>query len=331
MNRASVIVCMFVMGILLLVSCKPTVPKQFIQPDDMEDLLYDFHLAQSMAMNQDGSPDQRNYNDQLYFDAVLKKHGVSRADFDSSLVYYYTRAEYMRDIYRDVAKRLSEEALSMGASEGEVSRLMSLTANGDTANVWLGDLSAVLLPYAPYNRFDFSQKADTSYRKGDLLLLTFNSTFFCQTGIRGANACLSVTFDNDSVISVTIPLSVSTTNSVRLPEAPNLKPKDISGFIYFGRGNDNATTTLNMLYISDIKLIRLHKKQKDATPQDDNSQPDGQEDSREPLDKQRGDTIQQLDTVGGGALKRGRPRLAPPGEGRAPDRVVGRKLPPPVR
>jgi len=319
-------------GLLMLVSCKPTVPKQFIQPDDMEDLLYDYHLAQSMSMNEGGSPEQRDYTDMLYFYAVLEKHGISRADFDSSLIYYYTRAEYLHDIYRNVAKRLSEEALNMGASEGEVNRFMSLSSTGDTANVWLGDLSAVLLPYAPYNRFDFTQKADTSYRKGDVFMMTFSSDFFYQSGIKNATACLSVRYDNDSLVSVAIPLSVTGQNNLRLPEAPNLTAKDLSGFIYFGQGDDNSTT-LKMLYVKDIRLIRFHQKTKDATTDEneDSREPDKAENSGEPVDKLRRDTLLQIDTVGGGAVRRNRQQIPSPDGRGTPDRVAGRKLPPPVR
>lgn len=32
-----------------MVSCKPSVPSQFIQPDKMGDILYDYHPASSMA------------------------------------------------------------------------------------------------------------------------------------------------------------------------------------------------------------------------------------------------------------------------------------------
>ena len=38
-----------VSAVLTMASCKPTVPSRYIQPDDMEDLLYDFHVAQAMA------------------------------------------------------------------------------------------------------------------------------------------------------------------------------------------------------------------------------------------------------------------------------------------
>ena len=33
----------------VLVSCKPTVPSTYIQPGEMEDLLYDYHVAMSVA------------------------------------------------------------------------------------------------------------------------------------------------------------------------------------------------------------------------------------------------------------------------------------------
>ena len=48
--------------LLLLAACHPGVPKQYIQPDEMEDLLYDYHLSQAMARNTSDSVEVRNYN-----------------------------------------------------------------------------------------------------------------------------------------------------------------------------------------------------------------------------------------------------------------------------
>ena len=55
----------------------------------MEDILCDFHVSQAMANQQGKSEQERNYLKTLYFASVLEKYGVTRADFDSSLVYYY--------------------------------------------------------------------------------------------------------------------------------------------------------------------------------------------------------------------------------------------------
>ena len=36
--------------LVLLTACSPKVPSEYIQPDDMEDILYDYHVAQAMAI-----------------------------------------------------------------------------------------------------------------------------------------------------------------------------------------------------------------------------------------------------------------------------------------
>ena len=138
------IVCMA--ALLLAVGCKPGVPGDVIQPDDMEDILYDYYVSQGMASVPGPGLGHEEYQRDLYFNAVLKKHRVTRAEFDSSLVYYYTRADYFVKIYKNVQERLSDEALSLGASEGEVERFTAQSLSSDTANVWEGVRSALLVP-----------------------------------------------------------------------------------------------------------------------------------------------------------------------------------------
>ena len=38
-----------VVAVILMVACEPKVPKTYIQPDDMEDILYDFYVSKGMA------------------------------------------------------------------------------------------------------------------------------------------------------------------------------------------------------------------------------------------------------------------------------------------
>ena len=44
----------------------------------------------------------------------------------------------------------------------------------------------MLVPSVPYNRFDFEVKADTSFRKGDTYLLSFDTNFIYQSGSKDA-------------------------------------------------------------------------------------------------------------------------------------------------
>lgn len=42
------------LALLLMVACKPQVPSDYLQPGEMEDILYDYHLAQAMAQRNEG-------------------------------------------------------------------------------------------------------------------------------------------------------------------------------------------------------------------------------------------------------------------------------------
>ena len=85
-------------ALMLLSACKPQVPSQYIQPSDMEDLLYDYYVSQGLAV--DVNPTVSGENTRQYnVNLVLKKYNVTQADFDSSLVYYYNHIEDLYKIY----------------------------------------------------------------------------------------------------------------------------------------------------------------------------------------------------------------------------------------
>ena len=190
-----------VVGTIILLgmtSCKPGVPRQYIQPSKMEDILCDYHIAQGMGQTAAGSEEQRNYKIRLYEDAVFRKYGVTRAEFDSSLQFYYKRSDWFRKIYERVSDRLNQQALTYGASQGELS-LMTLSASGDTADIWTDRKAMLFMPMAPYNKYQFTMKADSSFHQGDHFLLSFNSSFIFQEGTRDGIAYLAIVYENDSV------------------------------------------------------------------------------------------------------------------------------------
>ena len=93
-NMKHIIVIILLLSVTF--SCKPTVPADYIQPSDMEDILYDYHVAQ--AMGREGQKNSLPYDENGYFQAVLRKYQVTEAEFDSSFVYYYSHAERLKKI-----------------------------------------------------------------------------------------------------------------------------------------------------------------------------------------------------------------------------------------
>ena len=252
-----------IVGIALLVgSCKPGTPSEFIQPDDMEDILVDYHLARAVADKGEGTYEESNYRQALYIESVLQKHGYTKAQFDSSLIYYYTRADRFVDIYTRVAERLEEQALLLGATEGEIGKYASLNATGDTANIWAEKTVLAMMPLPPFNRWEFTIDVDTTYKPGDSFLMQFMSDYMYQDGVREGYLYLAVTYDNDTTISRNLRFMTVGLNQLRIPEIPELRDhqiNDMRGFFYLGEGNQRTTTT-RFLFLYNIQLIRFHKK-----------------------------------------------------------------------
>ena len=295
-----------VVGTIILLgmtSCKPGVPRQYIQPGKMEDILCDYHIAQGMGQTAAGSEEQRNYKIRLYEDAVFRKYGVTRAEFDSSLQFYYKRSDWFRKIYERVSDRLNQQALTYGASQGELS-LMTLSASGDTADIWTDRKAMLFMPMAPYNKYQFTMKADSSFHQGDHFLLSFNSSFIFQEGTRDGIAYLAIVYENDSVATQMHRINSSGYVQMRMANTSNLSIKALKGFFYLGRGMMESKSTLRLMFLNNIHLIRFHKR-------------DGEQEDNTPVGGQRvmDGGRKQIDSLRSGAQQRMGDSLLPPRKG----------------
>ena len=242
--------------VLLTAACKPTTPSRYIQEDDIEDILVDYYLAKAMAQEDATGTGNREFNQALYIESVLATHGVTQEFFDSSLVYYYTRADRFADICERVTKRLEDMALVLGASEGEIGKYAIYNATGDTANIWPDRPTALMMPIPPYNRWDFHIDADSTYRRGDALMMQFMSDYMYQSGSKDGTLYMAVVYP-DTVVGRNMHFSVSGLSQLRVPEDTTRAIKAIKGYFYLG-SNDNKTTTARLLFLKNVQLIRFH-------------------------------------------------------------------------
>lgn len=253
---------LFVASVCLIVfACKPGVPRDIIQPGKMEDILFDFHVADGMAQNNPAAANNVDYNRTLYRLGVLKKYDVTQAEFDSSMVYYSRHSDKLHDIYKGVAERLRNKALSLGASADDVKRFGTITADGDTSNVWLGERAVVLMSSPPYNSYSFSIEADSAYRKGDKMILNFDSNYIIQDGSRDGIAMLAVKFGNDSVATKHMHFSGGQHQTLEVPDTKHLGIKEVKGFFYMNTNSNNqSSTTMRVVSLYNIRLIRFHER-----------------------------------------------------------------------
>lgn len=257
-----------VMALLFCVSsCKPSLPSGVLSKGKMTDILYDYHLALAMAHMDDNGDKGQSL---AYREAVLRKHDVTSAEFDSSMVYYMRHTELLEDVYKDLTDRYNNEITAMGGSAKEGGEFANLSATGDTANVWNLATSMVFMPVKPFNSTSFDIKVDSTFHKGDRLMLDFDAQFIYQDGMRNGVAMLAVQFGNDSIAQRTIMIQSTQHYSVELSDDDSLGIKSVKGYFMLMNG-DNGTgvssqTTLKLMFLEHIKLIRMHPQKPVAAP-----------------------------------------------------------------
>ena len=255
---------------VLFAGCKPGVPSEYISPSEMEDIIYDYCLAQGVVSHNKTAYENKKRDLYSYKKEILEKHGYSIEEFDSSMVYYMSHAKQLYDVYENVSERLGNDAVAMGAAASDLDKFGAIDATGDTTNVWNERSTVILSQFPPYNKLSFNIKADTTYKEGDKMLLDFDNKFVYQDGSKSGIAMLSVCYDNDSIVSKKTYISSTTNYTVEIPSCKGRKIKEIKGFIYHTKKLDASLTTLKLMVLNNIRLIRFHEKVKsDSTSKAD--------------------------------------------------------------
>lgn len=262
MNR---IFCLFISLLcLLLTACAPKEPSGVLSPSRMEQVLMDYHLAQGLYDTQGGG-ETRRYE---LLQSVFRKHHITEAEFDSSMVWYSTNSEKLAEIYARIDQRVQARVSMFSvASNRPMNKYGDLTADGDTSNVWLLPTFTSLRPLELQNLYRFVQPIDSTYLPGDHFIWHFRTDFLTEENAMGeAFAQLTLTFEGDTVLSAT--RTIQSSGDFELIVMPrrdmdSLRLKDLQGFIYMPRPKDASDTKFRMLTVREMALVRMHRSEEE--------------------------------------------------------------------
>ncbi len=232
-----------------LVACKNKIPSKVIQPSKMENILYDYHLAQAMGDEFSGG---ENYKKDLLIQYVFKKHRVTKAEFDSSMVWYTRNMDKLNDIYKNVKKRYDSADLSSFTYNSSAGRRMF--PSGDTVNIWSAESFYVLTASDLTNRIVEQIRTDTTFHQLDRLLLEMH-TIDLSKDTADMYAGLSIRYENDSTSSITQMFQGSGIHRLEI-NADTMLMKQIHCFVYLDdtiRANEVPSVV-----ISHLSLTRYH-------------------------------------------------------------------------
>lgn len=238
---------------LLLVSCEQR-PEGVLSKGEMEEVLYDYHLTQAMA---DWMPDQDGGTNQPYLDAVFRKHGITQAEFDSSLVWYNAHASDLKDIYDNLKDRFTFESQKLQISVGDNEMAALFTEGGDTTNLWNGPRIIVLRNHPLLNLEKFTVKDDSLFARGDRFLLK-GDIIMMNEELYNRNAqlvvALSVQTTKDKTHGDSQPMESTGNFSIDVEVPHSEHPRQVT--CYFQYQSPDAIR--NFCLIRNISLIRMH-------------------------------------------------------------------------
>lgn len=253
----------------LLASCMVEIPSYVIQPDEMEDLLYDYHLMQAMAGDLTSS---QNHKRKIYEESVFAKHHVTEAEFDTSLTWYMRNTKELETIYKNLNKRFSAKKEEMANYLPPNKRMKVLSPAGDSVNIWTDYKLFRLSLSTLSNKLLFQFEPDSNYQANDSFVWNTEALFLGDTCKSHAIMSMTFLYDKDTV-GLSQVINHSGTYTLSLACNPSYKLKEIVGHIYYFPMEERnliqmdysdfdiqATSLPTMdLLLSNISFIRKHK------------------------------------------------------------------------
>lgn len=234
-----------------MAACQVKRPDTVIPDAKMENVLYDFHIAKAMG---EEVPYSESYKRVLYIESVYRKHGITKADFDTSMVWYARHPDALTKVYEKVNARLKAE-------RDGINHLIALRDNkpkeslpGDSVDVWIGRRIYHLSGAPLGNKLTFTLPSDTNFKDRDTLRWTVRFRFLNGTpdSLHAPLMAMQVFYAKDTLNGM-LKVKRSGTETVSLFADTLGEIKEIRGFIYYP-----AQKPVQDVLADRISLMRYH-------------------------------------------------------------------------
>ncbi len=209
-------------------------------------------------MSEVGGGFDSNKDNEDILNSLFEKHGITEEQFDKSMAYYCGDLKKLTAIYNKVDARLERSLEAIGLLALPKDAYASLSAEGDTANVWEERAFVVVRSNPLDNIFAWEQKCDSTWLPGDEVMWRFIPRFLSRSGYCDCYADLIVVFDNDSVRGTTVRLSANKPTELRIGNKKDWLPSSVFGHIHLPIDEKNSGETSLALMTNPV-LIRFHE------------------------------------------------------------------------
>ena len=251
MIKLTRLVAMFILA-GCFAACQVKRPEIVLSDGEMEDVLYDYHIAK--AMGEELSRDEY-YKRVLYIDAVFRKHGITEEVFDSSMVWYAHNPEVLTKIYEKVNMRLKRERDGINHLIAMRDNQPKETLPGDSVDIWPLHRVYMLTGMPLDNKLVFSIPTDSNFEERDTICWSVRFKYAAKKLSASPVMSMQIVYDKDSVVSAFRRVDKEGPQTLRLSADTLGKIKEVRGFIYFSTEKEEQA-----LLLDHISMMRYHAK-----------------------------------------------------------------------
>ncbi|MCD8266720.1 MAG: DUF4296 domain-containing protein [Prevotellaceae bacterium] len=268
--------------VLLAAACTVGVPRRVIPQGKMERILYDYHLAQGMAEATGGNDPSTDRS--VLVSQVFAKHGITEADFDSSMVWYSAHSERLVVMYQHIDDRIQREAATLGVDAAD-DVYAHLTSYGDTALIWT-TANVCLRNTAIGNIETYTIHADSTFLPGDTYALRFKSRFVTEDGRAEGYALLVARYEGDTLASVTTRVGgdFDTNIEIARSELTDTARLALLQVVFYFPYDETNRAQYRLWMARQPMLIRFRHTTEELAPE-------GEEEPADTISDARGDTL----------------------------------------
>lgn len=238
--------CGILIGVLCVACSK--VPGGILSEKKMQAIQLDMQLAESMV-----SVHSKEYSEpaqkEALFESVFRKHGITEAQYDSSLIWYGKNL----DIYMKVYDRMLAELNKRQKEMGDVQVAAAPVTRQDSVDIWPRKNNLELTPDALFNGVVFDINPETNYPSG--------SSFVLNMDVWGLNNKMKYhpevrlfADQGDTIVSYAGQILHDGPYQAVLQSLPTKQVKRVFGQIYL----NTTDASYHKIYLDSINLMRYN-------------------------------------------------------------------------
>ena len=249
-----IIQVIILLGFIFLLSACDGRPKGVLSQSKMADILVEMHKTDAYLAEKGLSNGQYS-NKAPYYNFILKKYGISQAQFDSSLVWYTINPQRFENVYDNVISQLTDSQNDI--DNGKYHKIDSTEIGKARFDLWNKGTKYVFTKDSVRTRLDFEIKND-NLLFGDRYILKMLLFIAHEDSCKNRHIVLRINYFNgktDSMYQMAHNDGLTRRYTFRMPAHRKLKIKSITGQLLGSsvyKGIFHAT-------VDSIKLIREFK------------------------------------------------------------------------